>query len=107
AGQGAAEVVRLHNERVTLPAANGVAVPVRLRLTLLGKLTPVGVDGSEAVIRFVHDDYLSWQLNDLARLRVEVIFERPLRQAQRVWIVERARSPLPQVHRQRTIRKPP
>src|SRR4030095_9597948 len=54
AGQRAAEVVRLHNERVTLPAANGVAVPVRLRLTLLGKLTSVGVDGSEALSRFVH-----------------------------------------------------
>src|SRR5262245_2283879 len=77
-GQRAAEVVRLHNQRVTLPVADRVTVPIGLRLTLFGKRAPVHVDGSEAVIRFVHDDDFPRQLNDLARLRVEMVFERPL-----------------------------
>ena len=73
----AAEVVRLDHERVALPSADRVTVPVRLRLTLRRQAPAVGVDRPKTVVRLVDDQGLVRQLDDLSRLRVEMVLHGP------------------------------
>src|SRR5215831_378786 len=44
---GAAQVVRVDDERVAVPMADGVAVPLRLRVALFRQRAAVGVNRSE------------------------------------------------------------
>ncbi len=65
-------------------------MPERLRLPLRRQAAAVHVDGAEAVVRLVDDENLRRGLHDLQRLRVDMVLERALGQAQPVGIVEAA-----------------
>src|SRR5437867_5766247 len=67
-----AQIVRLHNERVTFPSSDRVAVPPRCRLPFWGKAPAVGVDVSESVICFIQYGNQRRRLDDLTRLWLHV-----------------------------------
>jgi hypothetical protein len=86
--EGAAEVVRIDDQRVAVPPADRIAVPVRLRLTLLRQRAAVRVDRANHVVRLVDHDRLVRQLDDLLRLRVQVEHQWALREAEGIRVFE-------------------
>src|SRR5215471_3600848 len=84
---GAAQVVRLDDERVALPMADGIAVPLRLRVALFRQRAAVDVNLAEAVVGFVQHQKLCRRLDDLARLGLLVELRDTHGQAVRVWIL--------------------
>src|SRR5262245_57607074 len=84
----AVEVVRLDYKSVAVPSPDGVAVPIRLYVSLRRKRTAIRIDRSEPVIRFGDVENLSRCLDNLKWLRIDVILKWTLRQAQSVRIVQ-------------------
>src|SRR3954471_9217072 len=75
---GAAQVVRLDDERVAFPVADGVALPPRLRFTLRRELSAVEIDVPQAVVGFPLDEQALRvrDVHDLARLRLLMKLEK-------------------------------
>ena len=84
---GAAQVVGLDDERVALPAADGVAVPERLRLALRRQFAAVEIDVAEAVVRLVLDQDQFGIWIDPSRLRLLMELQESHRHAHRVRVV--------------------
>src|SRR5215813_14188590 len=73
------EIVRLDHKNVALPASDRVPMPIGLHCSLRRKRTAVGVNRAKAVIRLGHVENLSWRLDDLHWLRIDVVLKRTLR----------------------------
>src|SRR5436309_6558896 len=86
-GFGAAQIVGLHDQRVTFPSSGRVAVPPRFLLPLWGKAWAARVGVPESVIGFVQDGNQRRRLDDLPRLWLHVELRDAHRQAIRVGIV--------------------
>src|SRR5439155_5077545 len=84
----AVEIVRLNHQRIAVPSSNVISVPVRHDLSRRRKRAAVQIDLSQAVIRLGDVDELPRRLDDLERLRIDVVLKRPLRQAQAIRIVQ-------------------
>src|SRR5262249_35537771 len=84
----AVEIVRLDDKSVAVPSSDGVAMPIRLYFALWRKRTAIRVDRAEPVIRLGDVENLSWCLDNLKWLRIDVILKWTLRQAQSIRIVQ-------------------